>query len=56
MIQKVGALVIYAGTVLATGNWIEYGLWPEQPYGYETLMRVALVGTGMFGLACMVTV
>jgi len=55
--RRVAAAIMYGSAALATGNWLDYALWPEQPhYGpVDTLLRIALVGSVIFGLACLVS-
>ena len=55
--HKVIAAIVYASAALATGNWLDYALWPEQPHHgpVDTLLRIAVVGSVIFGLASLVS-
>ena len=57
--RRVSAAIVYAGAALTTANWLEIGLWSAQPYYSNwfdhTLMRTAIVGSALFGLAFLVS-
>jgi hypothetical protein len=46
--QKLVIVVLYGAAAIAMANWIEYALWPGQPYGGATLLKIALVGAVLF--------
>ena len=57
MRRKLLPTILYAVTALATGNWLDDALWPEQPYYRNSLehleMRIAVAGSILFVLACL---
>ena len=55
LVWRLRSALLLGATAVATANWLDYGLWPEQPHGGQTLMRVALVGCVVLAVACLVT-
>ena len=59
VIRRVVTAIVYASAALATGNWVVYALWSEQQYYgnwfVHTLLRIAVVGSVVFGSACVVS-
>ena len=57
--RKIIVAILYAGAGLATANWLDIALWPEQPYYRNSFehaqMRIAVAGSAVFGLACLMS-
>jgi hypothetical protein len=59
VVRKLIAAVLYASVTIATANWLDIALWPEQPYYNNwidhSVMRIAVAGSVLFGLATLVS-
>ena len=52
---RYGTAFAYVAAAVTTANWIDYAMWPEQPYGHQILLRISFVGSGLFGIGCLVS-
>jgi hypothetical protein len=53
MTQRLLGSFLYAAAGLVTANWLDYGL--AKGYGYRLLMQVAVAGSVVFVLGCVVS-
>lgn len=54
--NRLVTVIIYAAAGVATANWIDYAMAPQQPYGHPFLTKVALSGSITFGIACVISI
>ena len=54
-LQKIVGTMIYGVAAGGTFNWVTYALNPEQSYGYPVRLHIALVGSILLGIGCILS-
>jgi len=56
MRHRIITATLFAAAAISTANWIDWALDPIQPYGHPFLLKVALAGSLLFLIACLLAV